>query len=176
MSFLEIQQDISRKSLMELSCLREDYNKNIVILDLEREKLSKTLREIEKREKELHNKLKEALQEIKRRESIEEIKIINDERIKYIEGFDLLKECELSLIIKNMDKNDYREYGATRWMDLPRLIREVSTIKKQYPNWELTNLIKTGQYDTMPPNNFYKFEFKDSNDNYFTIGRICLVH
>lgn len=82
-----------------------------------------------------------------------------------IEGFELLSEDELSVITTNMDRTDYRKYGVPiRFYDLERICREVINIKKKYPKWILTKLARAGQYDTLPPDKFYRYEYKDEYD------------
>ena len=49
-------------------------------------------------------------------------------------------------------------------------------IKKRYPTWQLQNLSKAGQYDAMPPDKFYKYEYKDEYDCYFDIGGIKVIY
>ena len=93
---------------------------------------------------------------------------IISEKEKKIEGFNLLTENELHIIIRNMDKNDYRKFGNyPRWLDLERIIKSIIDIKNIYPNWILTNLSSDLQYQTIPPQNFYNYEYKDGNNKYF---------
>jgi vacuolar-type H+-ATPase subunit E/Vma4 len=82
--------------------------------------------------------------------------------VKNIEGFDLLEKGEITIIIANMDKTDYTKYNCVRWIDLEKLVKEVINIKKKY-NWTLIYLTSGGRIDTMPPTNFYKFEYKDED-------------
>jgi len=78
------------------------------------------------------------------------------------DGFDMLSEEERALIVKGMDKTDYtiHDQHVERWIDLKRLIKEVVEFKIQYPGWILESVNKNGQYDTLPPKNFYKFTYK----------------
>ena len=86
------------------------------------------------------------------------------EKEKNINGVDLLSEEELSIIAKNMNKTDYRKYGATRWLDLENIIKTVVEMKNRYPKFTLTNLNIGGQIDSVPPQTFYRYEFTDEYD------------
>jgi len=98
------------------------------------------------------------------------------EKEKKLEGFNLLTENELEIIIKNMDKNDYRKFGNyPRWLDLERIIKSIIDIKNIYPNWILTNLSSDLQYETIPPQTFYNYEYKDGNNKYFNIRETRII-
>jgi hypothetical protein len=158
-----------------------EVNENLLMkrneLEMERIKITKQLTEIKKNISKIDDEYKFNLDEIHRRRSIEEAQNIIGENERSIEGFELLKEDELSIIVKNMDKTDYIKWGNyPRWLDLVTLIEYVIKIKKQYSGWELVNLTKCGQDDTMPPENIYKYEFKDVYENYFNIGGIDIIN
>jgi hypothetical protein len=76
------------------------------------------------------------------------------------EDFKLLNEDELIAISKGIDKFDYTKYGCQRFHDLDLVIKYVINIKKKYPSWILDAMKKQGQYDTLPPKNFYRYTFK----------------
>lgn len=86
--------------------------------------------------------------------------------VKHIEDFNLLERNELAIIISGMDKSDYTKYNCARWIDLENIIKEVIKMKKKY-NWKLYSLTKKGQIDTMPPQNLYKYEYKDEDELIF---------
>jgi len=89
-----------------------------------------------------------------------------------LENFDLLSLEEQNVIAKGIDKTDYTNYGHPLLFDLKKTVLEIIELKKAYPNWTLINLQKTGQYDIMPPLNFYKFIFKTPLNHWFTYGGI----
>lgn len=116
------------------------------------------------------------MKETKRREDIEESKNIINENIKNIEGFTLLSEDELSIITKGMDRTDYRKHGQyPRFLDLERICKEVINMKQKYPKWKLTSLARGGQYDTLPPHTFYRYEYKDEYGYHFNLGGITVL-
>ena len=70
-----------------------------------------------------------------------------------------------------MNKTDYRKHGDyPRFYDLETLIKHVIEFKKQYPGWVLESVEKTGQYDTLPPQTFYKFTYKTPLGHYMSFG------
>jgi hypothetical protein len=79
-----------------------------------------------------------------------------------VEGLDTLTNNELGVISKGMDKTDYRMNKNThpRFIDLERLVKDVIECKTHYPGWILVRLDRAGQYDTYPPQTFYKFTYK----------------
>lgn len=167
---------LSEKSLGDLIYIQKELNDCKNSLNLEKSKIYKTVNLIESKLKENSKNIKIVLDEIKRRESLEEAKNIISEDIKNIDNFSFLNEEELIIITKKMDKTDYRKYGNyPRWLDLEKIIKYVIGMKKYYPNWTLENMSKRGQIDTMPPESFYNYVFKDQYDNYFDIGGIKLI-
>ena len=111
------------------------------------------------------------LNELQRRDDIlNSVHVFDD--VRHLDGFDLLSEPELTIISTKMDREDYRQHGRPRWMDVEMICKSVIEMKKRYPTWQLQNLSKAGQYDTLPPGNFYKYEYKDEYDCYFDIGGI----
>jgi hypothetical protein len=72
-----------------------------------------------------------------------------------------------------MDKTDYRKNGNyPRWYDLERLVNEVIVFKKLYPGWILESLARGGQYDTLPPQTFYRYTYKSPHGHYMSMGGI----
>jgi hypothetical protein len=155
------------KTQEELNALTISLNEKKRIIKIEREIAQNSLRLVEKELSDIENKLKRISQENIRRENIAESKIMIGEKEKNIDGFNLLSEDELSVIAKNMNKTDYRKYGAPRWLDLENIIKTVVEMKKSYPNFTLTNLDIGGQIDTLPPKTFYRYEFTDECDRTF---------
>ncbi len=155
------------KTQEELNALTISLNEKKRIIKIEREIAKNSLRLVEKELSDIENKLKRISQENIRRENIAESKIMIGEKEKNIDGFNLLSEDELSVIAKNMNKTDYRKYGAPRWLDLENIIKTVVEMKKSYPNFTLTNLDIGGQIDTLPPKTFYRYEFTDECDRTF---------
>ena len=115
------------------------------------------------------------LKELQRRDDIINSHHVFDD-VRHLDGFDLLSEHELIIISTKMDRQDYRQYKRPRWIDLEMICKSVIEMKKRYPTWQLLNLCKEGQYDTMPPGNFYKYEYKDEHDCYFNIGGIKVIY
>lgn len=168
--------DLSGRTIEQLVFIREELNKERTIIGDERAKVNKTLRLCDSKLKEIDNNLKIINREVKRRQDIEEAKNIIGEDISSIEGFELLSEDELSIITTNMDRTDYRNHGVPiRFYDLERICREVINMKKKYPKWTLTSLARGGQYDTLPPHTFYRYEYKDEYGSHFNLGGIKLV-
>ena len=107
------------------------------------------------------------------------------ESVQNIEGFDTLLQEELVVISNGMDKTDYMKMDLVRarskesiprWIDLERLVKEVIGFKKLYPGWILQRLVSGGQYDTLPPQTFYKFTYKTPQGHFMTFGGIELIH
>jgi hypothetical protein len=95
------------------------------------------------------------------------------EEVKDVEGFVTLSQSELVAISNGMDKTDYRQYGKyPRWFDLERLVKHVIQFKKHYPGWVLDRVNKSGQYDTLPPQSFYKFTYNTPLGHYMSYGGI----
>lgn len=162
---------LSEKSTEELVSIQKDLNEKQKSLESERLAALKFVRSYDNQVKEIHKNLKIVVDEIKRRKEIEEAKNKISEDIKNIEGFELLRECELSIITTKMDITDYRKYGRyPRYLDLERICKEVIDMKKKYPKWTLASLSKRGQVDTLPPHTFYKYEYKDENNHLFSNG------
>jgi hypothetical protein len=57
---------------------------------------------------------------------------------------------------------------------LERICKEVIELKQKYTTWTLKGLKRGGQYDTMPPQTFYRYIYKDDNGFYFTIGGLLV--
>lgn len=154
--------DFSGKSLDELLVLQKELKEKTRFLTTERIKAVKIVRDIEKDLKKIDDNLKIILKEIQRHEAIDEAKNMISEDIKGIEHFSLLTGDELLMIMKKMDRTDYRKYGDyPRWLDLEKICKEVIEMKKRYPNWILMDLEKSGQTNTMPPQSSYYYKFND---------------
>ena len=79
--------------------------------------------------------------------------------VKNIVGFETILKSELEIIAKGMDNTDYTEFGLPRMMDLDSILKIVIKIKNMYPQWQLIDLLKMGQYDCLPPKNSYDYVF-----------------
>jgi uncharacterized protein (UPF0216 family) len=117
------------------------------------------------------NVKKDLLKRIKQLEDIIESENIF-ESVQNLDGFNMLNNDELVVISKGMDKTDYRKYNQPRWMDLKSIVENVIKIKKLYAGWVLKNVSQAGQYDCMPPQNFYSYKYKTPEGNYFNCGGI----
>lgn len=175
MSLLINQTELLGKTIEELNSLHQEWNIKLDIVEVERRKHSMELSKIVSEKRDIESSLKQMLIEITKLEAIEDAKSILTQENNSIEGFELLREDELSIITKNMDKTDYRAYGAPRWLDLNTIIETVINMKKRYPTWILVDLSKCGQIDTMPPRTFYKYEYEDENKLNFNIGGIKVI-
>lgn len=127
---------------------------------------------------------KELSKEIKKLKEIIETENVF-ESVQNIEGFDTLLQEELVAISNGMDKTDYSKMDLVRarskesiprWIDLERLVKEVIGFKKLYPGWILERLVLSGQYNTLPPQTFYKFTYKTPQGHFMTFGGIELIH
>ena len=179
MSFFykEVNPDLSGKTTEELLSLKTELNEKIQNISSERVKINKTLRLYDIEFNNIDKNLKQILNEFKRREDIEESKSILNPEISEIEGFELLREDELSIITKKMDRTDYRKHGVPiRFYDFKRICIEVINMKKKYPKWTLTDLSRGGQHDTLPPQTFYRYEYKDEYGFHFNIGGIKILN
>jgi hypothetical protein len=123
------------KTQEELNALKFSLNEKKRTIKFEREIAKNTLRVVEKELSDIEDKLKRISQENIRREDIAETKTMIGEKEKNIDGFNLLSEDELSVIAKNMNKTDYRKYGAPRWLDLENIIKTVVEMKNSYPKF-----------------------------------------
>jgi hypothetical protein len=90
-------------------------------------------------------------------------------------NFKLFNEDELIVISKGIDKFDYTKYGCQRFHDLDSVINYIINIKKIYQNWTLCAMRKQGQYDTLPPKNFYCYTFK-TPEGFFNLGNADLLN
>ena len=98
------------------------------------------------------------------------------ESVQELEGLNSLSQNELTTITKGMDKTDYRKYGkCPRFLDLERLLKEVIEFKKLYPGWLLEDLVNTGQYDTLPPQTFYRYTYKTPQGHLMSNGGMQLL-
>ena len=90
------------------------------------------------------------------------------------EKLSFFNEAELVVISNGIDKTDYTKSNVPLFFDLKKTVDSIIEIKKKYPTWTLTSLEKKGQYDTLPPCNFYEFTFKTQENLYFYCGGIKL--
>jgi hypothetical protein len=152
----------------KLESLRDDLRK----VQIEYEEIYKIYKESERKIKLSDNTLRSLAKEIKKMEQIIETENMF-ESVNNIEGFDILTKNDLFIISKGMDKTDYRQRiksNYPRWIDLERLVKEVIHFKSIYPDWILENIIVTGHYDSLPPQNFYKFTYKTPAGHYMMYG------
>lgn len=178
MSFFceETNLDLSGKTAEELDSIKKKLTEQKTNVISERRKAIQITHVCDRQLRNIDKDLAIILKETKRREDFEEAKNIIGEDIKSIEGFELLSEDELSIITKNMDRTDYRKHGQyPRFLDLERICKEVIAMKKRYPKWSLTSLARGGQYDTLPPHTFYRYEYKDEYGSHFNLGGIQIL-
>jgi hypothetical protein len=170
-SFYETSEiELSSKTFEQLLNLQKELKEKMQFLTRERIKAVKVVRDIEKDVRKTDDILKNILNEIKRHETIYDSKIMISEYVKNIVNFDLLHGDEILLITNKMDRTDYRKYGDfPRWIDLEKICKEVITMKKRYPNWKLMDLEKSRQTNTLPPQSFYYYKFKDEFANYLIL-------
>jgi hypothetical protein len=75
--------------------------------------------------------------------------------------FSIFDKNEVLIVIRNMDKTDYN-HQTYRFIDIKKIMNDISIIKTYYPNWKLINMThipdKTGTY---PPYNKYMYSFLD---------------
>lgn len=126
------------------------------------------------------NRKKDLSKEIKKLKAIIETENIF-ETVENIEGFDTLLQEELLAISKGMDKTDYSKMDLVRarsdkeiprWYDLERIVKQVIEMKKLYPGWILERISNGGQYDTLPPETFYRYTYKTPHGHYMNSGGI----
>ena len=138
--------------------------------------LNKIYMENRKKVTSCENRKKELSKEIKKLEDVIESENVF-ESVQNIEGFDTLLQEELVAISNGMDKTDYRKHGNyPRWYDLERLVKEVIAFKKLYSGWILESLTRGGQYDTLPPQTFYRYTYKTPQGHYMSMGGIQHVN
>ncbi len=97
-------------------------------------------------------------------------KNISEEKLQYF------TEDELVAINKGIDKSDYTKYNVPILFDLDKTLDNIIETKKKYSEWKLDSLSKGGQYDTMPPQNFYKFTYKTQEGWYVTMGGLQVLN
>jgi hypothetical protein len=148
--------------------------------EAEYKEINKIYREIRIKANFCESRKKELSKEIKKLEEIIEAENVF-ESVENIEGFDTLLQVELVAISNGMDKTDYSKMDLVRarsnesiprWYDLERLVKEVIAFKKLYPGWILESLARGGQYDTLPPQTFYRYTYKSPHGHYMTMGGI----
>ena len=148
--------------------------------EAEYKELNKIYMEHRKKVTSCENRKKELSKQIKKLEEIIEAENVF-ESVENIEGFDTLIQEELVAISNGMDKTDYSKMDLVRarskesiprWIDLERLVKEVIGFKKLYPGWILESLTRGGQYDTLPPQTFYRYTYKTPQGHYMNMGGI----
>jgi hypothetical protein len=140
--------------------------------EAEYKELNKIYAETRKKMNSYVNRKHDLSKEIKKLEEIIEAENVF-ESVQGTEGFDTLLQEELVAISNGMDKTDYRKNGNyPRWYDLERLVKEVINFKKLYPGWILDCVVRGGQYDTLPPQTFYRYTYKTPHGHYMTMGGI----
>jgi hypothetical protein len=152
--------------------LRAEFSRN----DSEYKDYRKQYDEISKKIRLCDSRRKDLSQQIKNLERIIDTENVF-ESVQGVEGFDTLLQEELVAISNGMDKTDYRKHGNyPRWHDLERLVKEVIAFKKLYPGWILESLARGGQYDTLPPQTFYKYTYKTPQGHYMSHGGIEVIN
>ena len=151
--------DLTGKSNEEVDSIKTELTKRKYELGIEIRKINYDIKLVE--------------EEVEKRKVAEYAKLILSSEISSIEGLELLREDELSIIIKKMDRTYYGSHYP-RLRDLERICKEVIRMKKQYPKWTLINLSNGGQQDSIPPYIFYRYEYKDECGNCFDIGGLKL--
>jgi hypothetical protein len=155
----------------------------LIQVDAELKELNKIYMAHRKKVTSCENRKKDLSKEIKKLEEIIETENVF-ESVQNIEGFDTLLQEELVAISNGMDKTDYSKMDLVRarsnesiprWYDLERLVKEVIAFKKLYPDWILESLARGGQYDTLPPQTFYKYTYKSPHGHYMTMGGIEII-
>jgi len=136
--------------------------------------LRKLKRELMTKEHSLADKIESNNKQIKKYKDL--INVNNMfKQLESMENFKILNGDELIAISNGIDKNDYTKYGTERFHDLDQVINQVISIKTKYSDWVLDELTIQGQYDTLPPKNFYKYIFKTPN-GYFSTGGCYIKH
>ena len=54
----------------------------------------------------------------------------------------------------------------------PLVYYKKNAFKKLYPDWILESLTRGGQYDTLPPQTFYRYTYKTPHGHYMSMGGI----
>lgn len=73
---------------------------------------------------------------------------------------------DMDIIIKNMDKKDYRCVGNyPRWIDLDKIVLMIVKLKTKYTFWKLLHieLVKLDKYSSIPKND-YIYYFSDGEN------------
>ncbi len=171
-SELKLKTDLSKLNIDDLKKSKHEHESLIACLSGEKSTLNKQSSIITQQIYDIEKMLTSILQEISCREEIEEAKHIIEQDISTMEGFELLSENEISIIISNMDRTDYRNYGVTvRFNDLERICREVIETKKQSPKWVLKNMSFIQMVDIVP-NTVYIYDYEDECGENFQRGGI----
>lgn len=161
--------ELSTFQLEQLNLFKNELMTQFTELNLKRIHFKKEFLHYQNKCQQINKYIESISSEIKRRGITESVEEIINENIKNYEGFELLNKDEILIIITKMDKTDYTKYRCPRYKDLDEIIKEVIKMKQRYPNWKLANMVISGKYESMPPQNVYKYEYKDEYDNCFQI-------
>jgi len=148
----------------------EQLKVELAQIENERDKFNKEYMNIGKKVRLCKNKQDDLLKSIKELEKIVESENIF-ESVNGLEGLETLTQDEKVVISNGMDRTDYRKNdNFPRWLDLEKLVNQVIKFKIHYPEWILERIVKSGQYDTLPPKNFYKFTYRTQQGYIFSHG------
>ncbi len=157
---------VGSKVILIMECKARNEEEGIAFLNEENSKCNIELNEIRKikrelmiKERALSDKVESNNKQIKKYQELIESKNMF-KSFESNDDFKLLNEDELIAISKGIDKFDYTKYGCQRFHDLDLVVNHVINIKKRYSSWTLDSMRKQGQYDTLPPKNFYRYTFK----------------
>jgi len=152
--------------------IKSEYNKSETIFRKHMREKYAYQREYNLKMCDIDQNVKKVLNQIKQYDNMEDMKIMIDDNMKYIDGFHLLNENELIAITSNIDKTDYRKFdsGVSRWLDLERTIKRTIQLKKYYPEWTLVKLCQTWARDSIPPLIGYSYVFSDNYGSDITVN------
>ena len=163
------------KSNEELEALKTVFEQEMNTHKQERMKHAVELLKINRAKKITKDKLKLVTSELKRREDNEDAMHVFDACREELDGFTLLSTTELTIISTNMCREDYRQHGCPRWIDVTSICKTVIHMKQKYPTWKLVNMFIVGKSGTTPPRTFYKYEYVDDDDCHFDVGGLTIV-
>ena len=109
--------------------------------------------------------------EIEIRTCLQEAKIMIDNDIKYLKGFELLSDNDLAIIVKRMDRTDYRDVdNYPRFIELKNMCKNVIAIKSNYPNSSLVDIVedRTKFEELYPAKKFHIYNFQDEKGQELT--------
>ena len=161
------------KAKQQLITVQEEFNQ----ISIECNEFNRIHKENLKKMRACEGRKNQLLKVLKQLENIIESETMLSS-VTNFEGIDTLSQDELTIICSNMDKTNYNkcarsyENNYPRWYDLEGIVKEVIEFKKLYPGWTLDGLQISGKYDTMPPQNFYKYTYKTPYGHYMSHGGI----